>query len=193
MGGYPSRPGHATWIEDYMASKHLTPTADDLRAALHYAPETGVLTWLARPAWKWNKRLAGKRAGYANTKGIGRNRPYRLIWFAGTTRKEHRIVWLYMTGVWPSQDIDHINGDGLDNRWSNLRLATRSENAANSGLYSSNTVGFKGVSRHRGGYQAHIGIDGRVKALGVFKTPDEAHDAYMKEARRVFGEFARAK
>lgn len=170
-------------------------SAEYVRSALDYDPATGIFTWRQRADRKphWNRRFAGTRAGFPNEKGIGKNRPYHLIWLGGTPRKAHRLAWLWMTGEWPPLQIDHINGDSLDNRWANLRLATAAQNAANAGMYANNTVGFKGVSPHKCGYQARIGINGRLKALGVYKTPEEAHDAYMREARRVFGEFARGK
>ena len=171
--------------------KPTLPTAEEVRKALHYDPDAGVFTWKKRPVWKWNKRLGGKRAGYANVKGQSQRSVYRMIWINGTNRKEHRLAWIYMTGEWPELDIDHKNGDGLDNRWENLRLATSSQNNMNTGMYSTNTVGVKGVSRHKCGFQARIGIGGRVQALGVYKTPEEAHAVYMKEARRLHGEFAR--
>ena len=169
-------------------------TAQELREAIHYDPDTGIFTWRRREGWKWNKKLGGERAGYANVKGIAHRTPYRLIWLKDTNRREHRLAWLYMTGSWPDGSLDHINRDGLDNRWKNLRIATVAQNAMNAKMPSTNTVGVKGVSRYKcGGYQARIGIDGRVKALGVYKTAEEAHAVYMREARRIFGEFARAK
>ena len=166
-------------------------TANELRGALDYDPDTGVFTWKVRPGWRWNKRHGGKRAGYANSKGIAHRHPYWMIWFKGTNRKAHQLAWYWMTGDWPPASIDHIDGDGLNNRWDNLRLATVAQNAANAIMYSTNTVGLKGVSRHKCGYQARIGINGRVKALGVRKTAEEAHELYKQAARNHFGEFAR--
>jgi hypothetical protein len=91
-------------------------------------------------------------------------------------------------------DIDHINGDGLDNRWSNLRLATRAENIRNSRTKATNTSGFKGVSWHKRDrkWQAHIKINGRSKNLGLFEAPEDAHAAYVAAAQKYHGEFARA-
>ena len=168
-------------------------TAKELREAIHYDPDTGIFTWRRSEGWKWNNRLGGQRAGYANAKGIGHRHPYRLIWIKNTHRKEHRLAWLYMTGAWPGGSLDHINGDGLDNRWENLRIATVAQNAMNAKMYSTNTVGLKGVSWSKGKYQARIGVGGKVIGLGRYNTVEEAHAAYMREARRIFGEFARAK
>lgn len=81
-----------------------------------------------------------------------------------------------------------------DNRFANLREATRSENARNMGLYSTNTSGFKGVTwdKSRGKWLAHIKIHGHTIHLGRHKTPKEAHDAYCKGAEKYHGEFARS-
>jgi hypothetical protein len=96
-----------------------------------------------------------------------------------------------VTGEWPTGLIDHQNGDGTDNRWANLRLATSSLNAANSRRRSDNTSGFKGVSRCRGArWRASIQLNGKFKHLGHFDTPEEAHAVYCAAAANYFGEFA---
>ena len=114
-----------------MAKTDHTVTAAALRAALHYNPDTGVFTWRPREpesvyGW-WNGRYAGKPAGHLKPPGSGRAR-YRAIHLYGRDYLAHRIAWLYMTGRWPSGDIDHVDGDGLNYRIANLREASRSEN-----------------------------------------------------------------
>ena len=88
--------------------------------------------------------------------------------------------------------IDHRDGDRANNRWDNLRCATRSENNANRALQRNNCSGFKGVSLKSGKWRARIRKHGRLFALGVFQTPQAAHAAYVAAARRLFAEFARA-
>lgn len=88
---------------------------------------------------------------------------------------------------------DHVNLDTLDNRRSNLRIATRSQNFHNTGLRSTNTSGFKNVSyvRRLGKYQACIRADGRNLYLGMFKTPEEAFAVASREVQERRGEFGR--
>ncbi len=96
----------------------------------------------------------------------------------------------FLTG-W--QLVDHINGDGLDNRRANVRLATSSQNGANKAAPRSNTSGFKGVSLYRrtGRGRAYITVLGVETHLGYFATAEDAAFAYDAAAQRLFGEFAR--
>lgn len=89
--------------------------------------------------------------------------------------------------------VDHINGDRLDNRRGNLRLATNQQNCWNQGLGTRNTSGFKGVSWHTRDhvFQANIRINGRQKTIGVFDDAITAAKAYDRFAKEHYGEFAR--
>lgn len=93
----------------------------------------------------------------------------------------------------PSADveIDHRNGDGLDNRRSNLRFATKSQNGMNRGKQRNNTTGYKGVGLLHGRFTASIERDQRRYHLGSFDTPEEAAAAYAVAAANLHGEFAR--
>jgi hypothetical protein len=87
--------------------------------------------------------------------------------------------------------VDHRNGDGLDNRRSNLRPADNAKNQMNQAMRSNNTSGFKGVSRHRLKWRAEITLGGTRIGLGSFATPQEAARAYDAAAVELFGEYAR--
>lgn len=118
---------------------------------------------------------------------------YWTLKFEGKRYKAHRVAWALMTGQWPSEQIDHINGVRNDNHWSNLRLATQSQNGANSKLRKDNACGFKGVCFREdlGAYRAYIDMHGKRHHLGNFKTAEEASAARSAKAAEVHGEFAR--
>lgn len=161
-------------------------TLDRLREVLHYSPETGAFTWRVTLS---SRAPAGERAGTVNSYwGYVLIRVDRARYFA------HRLAWFYMTGGWPSSRIDHRDTDRANNAWANLRLATLSQNGGNSRRARNNTTGFKGVSFHKasGKFRACIRVDFRQKSLGYFTTAEDAHAAYCKAAKVVFGEFARA-
>jgi hypothetical protein len=91
----------------------------------------------------------------------------------------------------PGQVVDHINGNTLDNRRSNLRLATVQENACNKKVRADNKTGFKGVIRKGRGYQAMIMVNKKQTHLGSYDTAEKAYEAYCSAAKKLHGEFAR--
>jgi hypothetical protein len=159
--------------------------ANRLRKLFNYNPQTGTFTRLFATKGKGGAKPIGSTAGFAAPDG----RFYVDI--EGRRYAAHRLAWLYMTGEWPTE-VDHKNRDPLDNRWANLRLATRSQNNANTGLKRHNTSGLKGVSfdRQRGLWKAQICVDKKRMTLGRFPTAEQAADAYAQAARAHFGEFA---
>jgi hypothetical protein len=165
----------------------MTLTPEQLRSMLSYDPETGEFIWMVKPNGRVN---AGVIAG-----SILNNRGYRLIGIHGRRLLAHRLAWLYTFGRWPSSEIDHINGNRRDNRISNLREASKSENQSNRGPNKNNTSGFKGVKFHKktSKWQAQITKDRKRYNLGLFHTPEAAHVAYESAAKKFYGEFARAK
>jgi len=153
-------------------------TAERLRELLHYDPETGEFTWRAN-------RGGGVKAGdIAGT--ISTSKGYRNIWIGGNY-KAHRLAWLYVHGVWPEAQIDHINQNKADNRMENLRLVTHAENMQNRPCQRNNVSGFKGVApcRRTGRWQALICSNNKQIHLGLFATPEMAHAAYCAAAARL--------
>lgn len=161
----------------------LITDVKSLRAKFDYNPTTGVFTYKTKAARRVD---IGDEAGCLNREG------YRRIRFDGNTYFAHRLAWFYMTGVWPEGHIDHINGNPSDNRITNLRQASRSENLANSRVFRSGKTAPKGVRQTQTGkWSARIQKDGTSMFLGYFKTQDEAHTAYKSKALEIFGSFAR--
>ena len=158
-------------------------TAERLREVLSYDAGTGEFTWNISAS----NVMAGSVAGSVNDRG------YRQITIEHGRYYAHRLAWLYMTGEWPKHQIDHINGSKGDNRFSNLREATPSQNHGNTNRPSSNTSGFKGVCFHRGlgRWVAYIRVRKKKMHLGCFDTPEAAHSAYVVAAEKHFGGFAR--
>lgn len=95
-----------------------------------------------------------------------------------------------MTGEDPIGTIDHDNGDTLSNYWHNLREAIQTEQMQNKKIKSDNQTGFKNVRKLPSGkYAAYIKMDGKFKHLGVYDTPEEAHEVYCTVAKELHGKF----
>ena len=105
----------------------------------------------------------------------------------GKEIKMHRLI---MNVTDPNIQIDHINGNTLDNRKINLRQSTNATNHMNQSVRSDNKSGFKGVGRQGNKWSARIGKNGCIH-LGSFDTPEEAAMAYDAKAKELFGDFAR--
>ncbi|KRG39126.1 hypothetical protein ARC78_15015 [Stenotrophomonas pictorum JCM 9942] len=144
----------------------------DIQKAVSYNPETGDFTWLVTRG-RANK---GSVAGKVDSHG------YRSIGLDGKHYRAHRVAWLLQTGAWPEMQIDHRNGDRLDNRWENLREVTPQENQQNCCIPHRNPHGYVGV-RYRGGsvdpWEAIIRINFKQEVIGRYATAKEAGDAYL--------------
>lgn len=157
----------------------------ELLRVLKYDAATGRFTWRASMG---PRGKAGCRAGSKTSCGYI---AIRIHWNAYLA---HRLAWFYSTGKWADGEIDHINGVRDDNRISNLREATRSQNRRNHAIHSNNTSGFPGVCFHGRirKWQAYIGYNKRVHHLGYFATATAARDAYEAAAVDLFGKFKRS-
>lgn len=118
---------------------------------------------------------------------------YRRINVDGVKYYEHRLVWFYMTGEWPKNQIDHIDGDRLNNRFANLREATPCENARNTKIRKHNTSGIMGVvfDKSRNKWKAQITFKGRGICLGRFDDKEAARAAYEGAKAQLHGQFRR--
>lgn len=152
-----------------------------LRATFNYDPKTGVLSHAAPRSGA----RVGARAGSLKRDG------YRVASFRSRPFREHRLIFAYMEGRWPTTEIDHVNGVRDDNRWVNLREAMPAQNQANTHYRSKS--GLKGAYFNVRANRWHslISVGGRVRHLGYFDTKEEAHAAYSAAATAQHGDFAR--
>jgi hypothetical protein len=103
------------------------------------------------------------------------------------SEKMHRVIMACPE----DKVVDHIDGDGLNNRRSNMRIVSRAENTCNRRITLKSTSGFKGVSADKGSWRAQISVGGKQRRLGHFATPEEAHAAYCAASAALHGEFGR--
>jgi hypothetical protein len=154
-------------------------TRDQLQTILRYEPAEGQFYW--KVDFQHPKARKGLRAGRINALGRAQ---------IGLQRKQvfvHRLVWLFETGAWPAGMLDHIDGNPLNNRFSNLRLSDHRLNGQNQKAYRPNSRYTKllGTSWHKGKrkFIATIKVCGVKKHLGYFATAEEAHAAYVTAKR----------
>jgi hypothetical protein len=153
-------------------------TQDRLKQLLIYNPETG--DFVRRIGVKGHE--AGEVVGSIKSDGrVNICVDYKMY-------KAHRLAWLYMTGLWPENQIDHIDGNSSNNRFNNLREATASQNIANR-LHNVGESGLRGVDRHGRGWRAKIKVNRKAIYLGIFDTKEEASAVYKTARDRYFGEF----
>lgn len=142
--------------------------------------DTGQLTWLVN---RGRLAKAGDVAGR-----LDKTYGYVIIKVHCQAYKAHRVVWLLMTGAWPDKFLDHIDGNRANNRFENLREATKAQNQQNRYKANSNNVsGCLGVTWNKRDdvWQSRIMIDKKSINLGSFKTLDEAKTAYLLSKRKM--------
>ena len=157
-------------------------TQQQLKEVLHYCPETGVFTWLFSRGGAARK---GAEAGYAH-RNTRTGKSYRELSVFGHKYLAHRLSFLYMIGDFPEDQVDHEDGNGLNNVWSNLQAVTCSENQKNGRKPVNNTSGTVGVywCRRSRKWQARIALDRHAKSLGYFHSKEDAIAA--RKAAEVF-------
>jgi hypothetical protein len=145
--------------------------------ALIYDPGTG----------EFRRRKTGRLIDTRDRQG------YRVIYFDGKLRRAARLAWLYMTGAWPDNFVDHVDTDPANDRWNNLRTATPAQNMHNRRKRANSSTGLKGAfySKRDKRYLSSIGVNGRQIYLGYFGTAEEAALAYAKASAELHGEYGR--
>lgn len=164
-------------------SHHRKVNLDDLKSRYSYDFSTGVFTRLKN---NWNFKVGDI---LENKTPDG----YLILGIGKSQFLAHRMAWLYHYGEMPNGMLDHINGDRSDNRIENLRVVGSLENTWNTKKHSDNKSGYKGVHYHKQNdtWRAVIMANGKRIHIGLFKTPEIAHDAYCNFAKKLFGEYAR--
>ena len=159
-------------------------TAEEAKKVWNYDPESGILTW--KNPCNRKSQFIGKRAGYTDPIG------YTYVSFKNSRYLLHRIIWLIVTGKWPENEIDHINGIKNDNKLENLREATSVQNKMNCEKRKRNKSGYKGVSwdKQKQKWRAQISIRGKRLHLGYFDNKGLAAYEYNLAAKKYHGEFA---
>jgi hypothetical protein len=154
-----------------------------LKQFLEYDPETGD--------WRWLKST-GKMIKEGDAAGTISVHGYRIITFLGTKYRASRLAFLYMTGSWPENEVDHINRCKLDDRWDNLRDVSRSENQLNRDMQSNNTSGARGVhwNTEKCKWCAQVKKDNITHHAGYFDSFEEAVAARDAAAIELHGDFA---
>lgn len=150
---------------------------DEVRRLFDLNSETGEIRW---------SKACSRGSLTHRVAGSNMNNGYRQVKIGGSTYLVHRVIWAIVYGVWPEKSIDHIDGNRHNNAVSNLRLVTASQNMQNlsvkgtasaSGLMGA--IHVPGNGRRRERWESRIRVAGGQKYLGSFKTPQEAHAAYM--------------
>lgn len=155
---------------------------EDLRRQMRYEPETGKLFWLIS-----KKGVTAGRQVSPRPTSDG----YMQCVFNGQHYYQHVLIWFYVTGNWPAEDIDHKNRNRADNRWENLREATRSQNHYNKACQY-NKLGVKNVTKYTpgSGYTVTSRVNGKIVNFGTYRTLEEAAEVARGVRVEHHGEFA---
>lgn len=143
----------------------MTESQSRLKQFFFYDPDTGLFQRIAKITVKGKIMSIIPREPQSIT-----HYGYRQVNYMGRPYPIHRLIFLYMEGDFPPEDVDHINGDRLDNRWCNLRKVTRRENLMNVGVRPDNSTGYNGISLRSDTnmYHTYIEVKGKRVQLGNF-------------------------
>lgn len=168
--------------------KRFAPlTVDEITQRLHVDLETGVCTW--KDATKHHRSLVGCEAG-SPRKQSHNGKSYWVIKINGIPYKRSQIILAIATGRWPTDTVDHIDGDSLNDRATNLRHATITQNAWNHKRRAKKADTPMGVRKSASGkFVARIAVNKRQLHLGVFETVEAAEAAYQQARKENFGAF----
>jgi hypothetical protein len=168
------------------------PPRDYLAECFAYDPETGVLARKERPRWHFGSDKAWQAArGKSGRVCNRRSKGYIVVSLDDRwSIKAHRIIWKLMTGEEPPPQLDHRDRDRADNRWIQLREATKSQNRANSKLQNEFRGAYRQSKARQKPWCSQIRKDGKLHYRGMFATQEEAARAYEAAAAELHGEFA---
>ncbi len=154
----------------------------ELKRLLAYDPETGLLTWKVKPSKKVNVGDTIKTKSH----------DYLVVRIYGKQYLQHRLIWFYVYGTWPKNQIDHKNLNKIDNRIDNLREATNQENHFNLPLSRRNKSGYKGVhwSKNRNKWRVEYTLNCKRFEGGYFDNVEDAALKYRELTKKLHGEFA---
>lgn len=155
-----------------------TITKDFVLDMLDYVPASGLLL----------QRKKRPRIQVGSIAGVITPHGYRYIQLDGQKYAAHRLVWLIETGFFPEKHLDHIDGNKLNNCFTNLREVTVKQNSENKTAQKNNQLGVRGVcfNKRLGKYIAQIQHNGKNKHIGVFDTIEQAKDAYVEWTSKFF-------
>jgi len=170
-----------------MSEPRTSIKPERVRSLLNYDPETGIFRW----SKSFGPVSKGSKAGTVvqrNSQRPGGGNRYVKIGIDGVKYYAHRLAFLIKEGRWPKEQVDHINGDGTDNRWSNLREVTQAVNSRNATLRADNKTGRTGViwDKRKQKWRAEIRVDDEGIHLGYFEDFEQAVKA-REEAENRYG------